>query len=82
MGRLRQPRNLAYSGDPQAVNPGLFPYWSSDCSLQQGNRAFELHPVNGLCAGGETYNVDNVRVNTPKNPRHIHRKQTDENTVL
>lgn len=44
--------------------------------------SFELHHVNWLCAGGETYNIDNLRVNTPKNHSHIHRKQTDENTVL
>jgi hypothetical protein len=36
-------------------------------------RSFELHHVDFVSEGGEVYNVDNLRVNTPKNHINIHR---------
>lgn len=36
--------------------------------------SFELHHVALVSEGGEVYNVDNLRVNTPKNHLDIHRK--------
>ena len=36
-------------------------------------RSFEIHHVNLVSEGGEVYNVDNLRVNTPKNHIEIHR---------
>ncbi|MGN5594222.1 S-type pyocin domain-containing protein [Stutzerimonas nitrititolerans] len=38
-----------------------------------GRQAFELHHVKLLSEGGEVYNVDNLRANTPKNHIDIHR---------
>ena len=36
-------------------------------------RSFELHHVDLLSEGGEVFNIDNLRVNTPKNHIDIHR---------
>ncbi|MFJ2283426.1 S-type pyocin domain-containing protein [Pseudomonas sp. NPDC087803] len=36
--------------------------------------SFEIHHVDPISQGGEVYNVDNLRVNTPKNHADIHRK--------
>lgn len=36
-------------------------------------RGFELHHVDFISQGGEVYNVDNIRVSTPKNHIDIHR---------
>ena len=38
-----------------------------------GRRSFELHHVNEIQHGGDVYNVDNIRVNTPKNHINIHK---------
>jgi hypothetical protein len=37
-------------------------------------RAFELHHIDLVSEGGAVYNVDNLRVTTPKNHIDIHRK--------
>lgn len=39
-----------------------------------GKSSFELHHVDWISKGGDVYNVDNLRVNTPKNHIEIHRK--------
>lgn len=39
-----------------------------------GKSSFELHHVDWISKGGDVYNVDNLRVNTPKNHIDIHRK--------
>ncbi|HEX4549774.1 S-type pyocin domain-containing protein [Pseudomonas sp.] len=36
--------------------------------------SFEIHHVDPISQGGEVYNVDNLRINTPKNHADIHRK--------
>lgn len=36
-------------------------------------RSFEIHHVDFVSEGGEVYNLDNLRVNTPKNHIEIHR---------
>lgn len=36
-------------------------------------RSFELHHVDQVSEGGEVYNIDNLRVTTPKNHIDIHR---------
>ncbi|MGD8171110.1 T6SS effector antibacterial DNase [Vibrio sp. TRT 21S02] len=38
-----------------------------------GRRSFELHHLNEIQHGGDVYNVDNIRVNTPKNHINIHK---------
>lgn len=39
-----------------------------------GKSSFELHHVDWISKGGDVYNVDNLRVNTPKNHIDIHRR--------
>lgn len=36
--------------------------------------SFEIHHIDPISKGGEVYNVDNLRINTPKNHADIHRK--------
>ncbi|EGR5853505.1 S-type pyocin domain-containing protein [Vibrio parahaemolyticus] len=38
-----------------------------------GRRSFELHHLKEIQHGGDVYNVDNMRVNTPKNHINIHK---------
>ncbi|ASO28801.1 S-type Pyocin domain-containing protein [Vibrio anguillarum] len=38
-----------------------------------GRRSFELHHLKEIQHGGDVYNVDNIRVNTPKNHINIHK---------
>ncbi|WP_284192448.1 S-type pyocin domain-containing protein [Vibrio zhanjiangensis] len=38
-----------------------------------GRRSFELHHLKEIQHGGDVYNVDNLRVNTPKNHINIHK---------
>jgi hypothetical protein len=35
--------------------------------------AYDLHHVEQISEGGEVYNVDNLRVNTPKNHIDVHK---------
>ncbi|QEY71820.1 colicin-E3 [Pseudomonas denitrificans (nom. rej.)] len=39
-----------------------------------GRQSFELHHVDRVTDGGEVYDVDNLRVNTPRNHITLHRK--------
>ncbi|WP_170837203.1 S-type pyocin domain-containing protein, partial [Pseudomonas indica] len=38
-----------------------------------GRESYELHHVESVAQGGQVYNVDNLRVNTPRNHIDIHR---------
>ncbi|WP_336595926.1 hypothetical protein [Photobacterium phosphoreum] len=38
-----------------------------------GRRSFELHHMEEIQYGGEVYNIDNLRVNTPRNHIDIHK---------
>jgi hypothetical protein len=38
-----------------------------------GRRSFELHHLKEIQHGGDVYDVDNIRVNTPKNHINIHK---------
>lgn len=38
-----------------------------------GRRSFELHHIEEIQHGGDVYNVDNMRVNTPRNHINIHK---------
>ncbi|PSV35150.1 S-type pyocin domain-containing protein [Photobacterium sp. GB-210] len=38
-----------------------------------GRRSFELHHIEEIQHGGEVYNIDNLRVNTPRNHIDIHK---------
>jgi hypothetical protein len=38
-----------------------------------GRRSFELHHVEEIQHGGKVYDVDNIRITTPKNHIDIHK---------
>ncbi|MGE1177577.1 S-type pyocin domain-containing protein [Pseudomonas sp. BW7P1] len=40
-----------------------------------GRRSYELHHLEKVSEGGDVYNVDNLRVNTPRNHIDIHRNE-------
>nr|WP_225927272.1 S-type pyocin domain-containing protein [Pseudomonas ekonensis] len=40
-----------------------------------GRRSYELHHLEKISEGGDVYDVDNLRVNTPRNHIDIHRNQ-------
>jgi hypothetical protein len=40
-----------------------------------GRRSYELHHLEKISEGGGVYDVDNLRVNTPRNHIHIHRNE-------
>ncbi len=40
-----------------------------------GRRSYELHHLEKVSEGGDVYDVDNLRVNTPRNHIDIHRNE-------
>lgn len=38
-----------------------------------GRRSFELHHKNPISKGGEVYDIDNIRITTPKRHIDIHK---------
>lgn len=55
------------------MNDGLAPHARYKDSIGM-RKVFELHHIERISDGGEVYNVDNLRVSTPKNHVDIHRK--------
>ncbi|MES2869257.1 MAG: S-type pyocin domain-containing protein [Pseudomonadota bacterium] len=41
-------------------------------------KSFEIHHVDWISSGGDVYNIDNLRVNTPNNHIALHRKHPHE----
>ena len=83
--KMREAFWLAVSDDPQLssqfrssqmveLSKGRSPL--APLSEQVGNRKrYELHHVNHIADGGEVYDVDNIRVITPKQHIQLHKKQ-------
>ncbi|MDC9582576.1 colicin-like bacteriocin tRNase domain-containing protein [Xenorhabdus sp. PR6a] len=69
--KLKQ--NIKTKGNKKAIEKGKAPFARKKDQVG-GRKKLELHHVDEIQHGGEVYNVDNLRIVTPKNHINIHSK--------